>query len=228
MNIGKEKWIRWVRGLATACRYLGVIVLTFTLTTVMAVNEEFQKMVEKPLHAVAGPNWVDDIRIVSDSTRAAHRYLEAEEVASFLVEGNEEDEGYRAWLEELAQVAAYAGELEEAVIRGSEIKPISKESPESYSPFDSFYGTDVGSTPPQSDGEAADKNRSDLNNEALRAWNAGMKDRGYAVLSIPSGAALHPYKGIVNAFLWAGGGLLAVGMAPVIASFWGGRRGKGA
>lgn len=210
--------------MATACRYSGVIVLTFTLTSVMAMKEEFQKMVEAPLHAIAGPNWVDDIRAVSEGSGTAHRYLQAEEVGSFLIDGNADDDAYRAWLEELAEVAGYAKELEESVVRGSAIKPIETGASQSDSPFDSFYGTDVSNTPRENSESVADKSREDLNNEALRAWNAGMKERGYAVLAIPDGAALHPYRGIVNAFLWIGGGLLAVGLVPVIASLWMGRR----
>lgn len=228
MITGKEKWFRWGRCMATACRYAGVIVLTFTLTSVMAVKEEFQKMVEAPLHAVAGPNWVDDIRTVSEGSGTAHRYLKAEEVGSFLVEGKEDDDTYRAWLEELAEVAAYARELEESVIRGSAIKLIDTGSSQSYSPFDSFYGKNVSNTPSENSETVSDKNREDLNNEALRAWNAGMKERGYAVLAIPSGAALHPYRGIVNAFLWVGGGLLVVGLTPIFVPLWMGMKKKDA
>ena len=124
----------------------------------------------------------------------------------------------------MAEFAAYATELEESVIRGSSIKPINTGSSQSYSPFDSFYGNNASDTPSENSETVADKNPEDLNNEALRAWNTGMKERGDAVLAIPDGAALHPYRVIVNAFLWIGGGLLAVGLIPIIVSLWMGRK----
>ncbi|WAC21086.1 hypothetical protein OVA24_06780 [Luteolibacter sp. SL250] len=232
MKLQKDKVVRWVRILATVCRYAGVVVLTFTLTSLMAIHDEFGTQVEDPLHSIAGPNWTDDISTVAEGTRSAMRHMSSELVVAALNEWSEEDNELRDWRTELRIVNAYARRLEESVMRGLVIKPLgatgSSDSGHEnggdpyysggpYSPFDPFYGTAPGFGSSDAVEEKAEgKSREDLSNEALRAWNVAMKERGYAVLPIPSNAALYPYKGLVVSFLWTGIGILSVGVAPFL------------
>ena len=227
MKPDTHKLLRWAKIGAAICRYIGVVVLTFTLTSIMAVESEFGTQVELPLHSVAGPNWVDDISMVADGTRSAMRHMSREDIASSLNEGREEDGELMAWRDELRIVNAYARQLEESVIRGTTIQPIGagqemgavNPDPEyrnsnSYSPFDQFYGVGSANSSPQQVEAPSGKSREDLNNEALRAWNATMKERNYAVLAIPHGASLYPYWDVVLLFVWTGIGLIAAGLLP--------------
>ncbi|MBX3743511.1 MAG: hypothetical protein KF712_21170 [Akkermansiaceae bacterium] len=217
MKLDREKLLRWARIAAAICRYTGVVVLTFTLTASLTEEGEFRAQVVLPLQSVAGPNWVDDISMVAESTRSAMRHMSREDIVSGLNEGREEDGDLMAWRDELRIVDAYARQLEESVIRGTTIRPISEgqemdvsvPDPEyrnsnSCSPFDHFYGVGSANSSPQQVEAPSGKSREDLNNEALRAWNATMKDRNYAVLAIPSTASHYPYGDTVMSLVWTG------------------------